>query len=80
MPRRPFNQKSSLSPLFRRVVDASGMNRYAICKALDMDQAFMNRFMTGKGGLSMKNLDALAGLLGLDIVAKRPRRQRGGTR
>lgn len=60
-----------LSDQVRRAVDASGMSRYAICKILDMDQAIMSRFMTGKGGLSMANLDLLADLLGLDIVARK---------
>jgi hypothetical protein len=35
-----------------------------------MDKAAMTRFVTGKLGLSMKNLDALADLLGLEIRRK----------
>ena len=45
----------------------SGMSRYSICKAISMEQSIMSRFMTGKGGLSMAKLDALAGLLGLEL-------------
>ena len=60
-------KRIKLSDQVRRAVDASSMSRYGICKALDMDQAIMSRFMTGKGGLSMVNLDALADLLGLEI-------------
>ena len=35
------------------------MHPFCVCKAIGMDQAIMSRFMTGKGGLSMANLDAL---------------------
>ena len=64
-------KRVKLSDQVRRAVDTSGMSRYAICKAIDMDQAIMSRFMTGKGGLSMANLDALADLLELDVVARK---------
>jgi len=66
-------KRLKLSDQVRRAVDASGLSRYAICKALNMDQATMSRFMKGKGGLSMVNLDALADLLGLDVVAREKR-------
>ena len=66
-----------LSDQVRGAVDASGMSRYAICKILDMDQAIMSRFMTGKGGLSMANLDVLADLLGLDVVARKKTPKKG---
>ncbi len=69
-------KRVKLSDQVRRAVDASGMSRYAICKAIDMDQAIMSRFMTGKGGLSMANLDILADLLGLDVVAREKRRRK----
>jgi len=62
-------KRVKLSDQVRRAVDASGMSRYAICMALDMDQAIMSRFMTGRGGLSMANLDALADVLGLNVAA-----------
>jgi plasmid maintenance system antidote protein VapI len=61
----------------RDAVDASGMSRYAICKAIDLPESSMSRFMTGKGGVSMDTLDKLAELLGLS-VASRSRRRKGG--
>lgn len=64
-------KRVKLSDQVRRAVDTSGMSRYAICKAIGMDQSIMSRFMTGKGGLSMANLDALADLLGLRVVPHR---------
>jgi hypothetical protein len=48
------------SDQLRRVVDASGRSRYAICKAIGLPQSAMSRFMTGKGGLSMDTLDKLS--------------------
>jgi transcriptional regulator with XRE-family HTH domain len=61
-------QRVKLSEQIRRAVDASGMSRYRICKELGIAESTMSRFMAGKGGLSMDNLDSLADLLHLDIV------------
>jgi plasmid maintenance system antidote protein VapI len=57
-----------LSDEIRDAVDASGMSRYAIAKALGVAESTMSRFMNGKGGLSMEYIDRLAALLGLHIV------------
>lgn len=49
------------------------MSRYRVCKTLGIAESAMSRFMAGKGGLSMANLDALAQLLDLHLAAgKRP--------
>ena len=76
-------ERVKLSDQVRGAVDASGLSRYRLCKSLGMDQATMSRFLNGQGGLSMANLDALADLLQLDVVArgtkgavKRPRKGR----
>ena len=63
------------SDQIRQAVDASGMTRYAICKALGIDQATMSRFMAGRG-MELANLDRLADLLGLTV--KRPAKRRAG--
>lgn len=64
-----------LSEQIRRAVDASGLSRYRISKELGVAESTMSRFMSG-GGLSMENLDALAELLGLNVVAAgRPKRK-----
>jgi transcriptional regulator with XRE-family HTH domain len=59
------------SDQIREAVNASGMSRYAICKAIGLNQGAMSRFMSGKGGMSMAALDRLAELLGLRVVARR---------
>jgi len=61
------------SDQIRQAVDSSGMTRYAICKALGIDQATMSRFMAG-AGMELANLDRLAELLGLSV--KRPAKRR----
>lgn len=73
-------KRVKLGDQVRRAVDESGLSRYAICKALGMDQAIMSRFMTGKGGLSMAKLDLLAAVLGLELrpVRRARKRRKGG--
>lgn len=58
-----------LSDQVRRAVAGSGLSRYRICKLARIDQATFSRFMAGKVGLSLPTLDALADVLGLDVVA-----------
>ena len=71
-------KRSKLSDQIRRAIDASGLSRYRICKEIGLDEAVLSRFMQDKSGLSVKNLDAVASLLGLNIVAgKRRKRKRG---
>jgi transcriptional regulator with XRE-family HTH domain len=64
-------ESSRFSDQIREAVDASGMSRYAICKAIGLNQGAMSRFMSGKSGMSMAALDRLAELLGLRVVARR---------
>ena len=69
-------KRTRLSDEIRRAVDASGLSRYAICKQLGILQSSLSRFMSGKGGLTMANLDALAELLDLHLAAgKRPKKK-----
>jgi len=70
-------ERVKLSDQIRRAIDGSGLSRYRICKELGFSQATMSRFMTGRGGLSMEVLDALADLLGLDITGGAGRRRKG---
>ena len=58
-----------LSDQVRQAVGGSGLSRYRICKLAGIDQATFSRFMAGKAGLSLPTLDALADVLGLDVVA-----------
>jgi len=71
-------QRAKLSDQVRQAVNASGMTRYRICKTLGMGESTMSRFMTGTGGLSMENLDALADLLDMNITVGKPRPTKKG--
>jgi transcriptional regulator with XRE-family HTH domain len=65
-------KRAKLSGQIRRAVDACGLSRYRICKETGIDQGAFSRFMAGKVGLTMAHLDAVADVLGLDVVARGP--------
>jgi hypothetical protein len=66
-------RRVKLSDQLRGAVDKSGMSRYAICKATGIDQGMFSHFMAGRIGMGLGNVDALADLLGLRIVADKPK-------
>jgi transcriptional regulator with XRE-family HTH domain len=69
-------RRVKLSDQVRRAVDASGLSRYRIAKTIGVAESTMSRFMAGKGGLSLANLDTLADLLGLNVAApRRPKKK-----
>ncbi len=64
---------SKLSDQLRAAIDASGMSRYAVCKAVKLDQGLMSRFMAGKAWLGVETVDRLGEFLGLKLMAaKKP--------
>jgi transcriptional regulator with XRE-family HTH domain len=70
------HEQEALTDQVRRAVNDSPLSRYAICKAAGIDQAVMSRFMAGKAGLSLKSLDALAEVLGLELKLKKRKGKR----
>ena len=67
-----------LSEQLRTAIDASEMSRYAIAKAIELDQSVLSRFMAGKSGLAFETIDRLGELLGLRLVAtKNPTKGKG---
>ena len=58
------------SDQIRDAVNASGISRYAICKAMGFSQAAMSRFMSGQAGVSLEVLDKLAEVIGLEVTTK----------
>ena len=58
----------------REIIDASGITRYAVCKAIGLDGGLMSRFMAGKSGLSVQTIDAIGKLLSIKLVAGKARR------
>jgi transcriptional regulator with XRE-family HTH domain len=63
-----------LSEQVRDAVERSELSRYAICKAIGLDQSAMSRFMSGERGLSLEVLDRLGVLLGLSIRTQTKKR------
>ena len=59
-----------LSDQLRRAIRESGLSRYAICKATDIDQSAMSKFLAGRVGLSLASVDRLADFLGLKLVKR----------
>lgn len=69
MPNKPL----PLSEQFRRAIRACGLTNYRIAKEIGVSQATMSRFVNGLNGVSLEVLDKLGELLGLDIVASKPK-------
>jgi hypothetical protein len=69
-------KRPKLSDQIRQAIDSSGFSRYAICKKLEIKEAQMSRFMAGKGWIGQDNLDALAALLNLHVMAGKRREKK----
>jgi ribosome-binding protein aMBF1 (putative translation factor) len=71
-------KSEKLSDQLRQAIDASEMSRYAIAKAIGLDQSVLSRFMAGKSGLAFETIDKLGELLELRLVAaKSPTKGKG---
>jgi hypothetical protein len=68
----------TLTDQIRKAIETGGKTRYQISKETGIDEATLSRFMYGKGGLSMAGLDAIGKSLGLQIVAGKPSKKKGG--
>ena len=61
---------------FRRAARECGLSQNALARATGLDVAAVNRFISGRRGLSMKSLDTLADVLRLHIVSDGPPKAR----
>jgi len=61
----------------RTAIDRSEFSRYRISKATRIDQGQLSKLMGGEAGLSIASLERLAEFLGLEIVIRPKRRQKG---
>jgi len=71
-------KRTKFSDQIRKAVKESTISRYAIYKQTGIDQAALSRFVNGKMGLSLENLDLLAEMLGLEVVSRRRKPKKGG--
>ena len=60
-----------MTEVLRRAVVESEKTRYVICKATDIEQSSLSRFMDGQTSLRLDKADALAEFLGLALVARK---------
>ena len=67
-------KQSKLSDQVRKAASECGISQYALSRVTGIDKAAMSRFISGERGLSIENLDALADVLNLRIVAGKPKR------
>ena len=61
-------KKPTLSESLRTALQNSPETRYQISRATGISQAQLSRFLHGKVGLTLANLDVLCGYLGVQVV------------
>jgi transcriptional regulator with XRE-family HTH domain len=61
----------------RKAIRESGKSRYAIAKAVDIDQGHFSKLMKGQAGLSLENVEKLAEYLDLEIIVRKKGRSNG---
>lgn len=64
-------KRTRFSDQIRRAIAGSGMSQRAICKTIGIDPSTLSRFMSGERGILMKDMETLAELLDLNVVAGR---------
>jgi transcriptional regulator with XRE-family HTH domain len=60
----------------RKAIEASDKTRYQLWKETGIKQSQLSRLMSGRGGVSVENLELLAAALGLEILIRRQRKGR----
>ncbi len=70
MATRKSKRAKTVTEQLRQAIDDSGESRYAICKALDIDQGHLCRFVAGQSGLGLDVLNRLCAYLGLELRRK----------
>jgi transcriptional regulator with XRE-family HTH domain len=68
MTKRP--KKTSFVEEIRAAVKASGRSQRDLSRACGLAQPVISRFVSGKRGLSVKAMDAIATELGLHVVVR----------
>jgi hypothetical protein len=66
-----------LTDQLRQAIDDSGLTRYQIAKATDIDESALAKFYNGHRGLSMDALNALGEFLQLKIIMGRKPGKKG---
>lgn len=69
-----MNEPKPISEALREAIEKSDTSRYRMSKDLGIAEATLSRFVSGKGGLRLKAIDAVCAYLGLKLVADKPAR------
>jgi len=62
-----------LSKQIRAAIRNSGMTQYRLCQLSGIDKSALSKFLAGKVGLTLANIDELGRVLGLQIVSETTR-------
>lgn len=65
-----FSDESGLSGLLVKVIDESGMTRYAIAQAAGINESTLSRMYTGKRPATMETLNAVCNATGRRLVVR----------
>jgi transcriptional regulator with XRE-family HTH domain len=71
----PKKQTKPMSERLKEAIEQSGKTRYRIAQDTEIAESALSRFMSGERGLSMESLDRLLEYLGLEVVARKSKRQ-----
>lgn len=66
-----MSRRLSLSDQLRREIDRAKISRYRLAKEIDCTSQLLTRFMHGHGGLSLRTVEKIADVLGLDLVRRK---------
>jgi transcriptional regulator with XRE-family HTH domain len=70
-------QKEHIAEQIRTAIDASSLTCYEISKRSGVDEGSLSRFVNRKGSLSLKSIELLAPVLGLEVVIRRKAKKKG---
>lgn len=62
-----MSMKVKLSDQLRREIEKADISQYELARRVGLDKSVLSRFMHGKSGLSVQNIDLIAEELGLEL-------------
>ena len=67
----PAMKNPTFADQIRRLIETSGQTRYRIGVETGIEHATLSRFMSGKTGISLHNLNVLAAYLDWKVISNR---------
>lgn len=72
---KPRGKRPTITEQLKSAIAESGKTRYRIAQESGLSEAALSRFVNGERGLTTASLDALADVLGLELVKRKPTRR-----